>query len=185
MDFVETPSHLMEYYVWDREFLNIIGKHYVTGESIPPKNLENLVKSRNLFKAIDIKSQVVYGLFDQIIFGPPDAWKGANSDKTTTELFQTLHEQNNVPFVPGTHWHSRFGHLVTYGGGYYSYLYASIFSADLWNTCFASGDKAFSPAVGKSYWDNILIHGGAKDPNLMLKEMLGRDPTAESFFKFS
>ena len=185
MDFVETPSHLIEYYVWNREFLDIIGKHYITGEPIPTKNLENLLKSRNLFRAIDIQTQVVYGLFDQTIFGPPDAWRGSDLSTTTTDLFAALHLEHNVPYVNGTHWHSRFGHLVTYGAGYYSYLYASIFSADLWNTCFANGDRAFSPEVGQSYWNKILIHGGAKDPNLMLKAMLGRDPNAESFFKFS
>ncbi len=185
MDFVETPSHLMEYYCWNEDFLNIIGKHYITGEPIPSKSLENLVKSRNLFKAIDIQTQVVYGLFDQTIFGRPDAWKGSDLTSSTTALFSNMHKEHNVPFVEGTHWHSRFGHLVTYGAGYYSYLYASIFSADLWNSCFASGGKAFSPEAGKAYWNNILIHGGAKDPNLMLKAMLGREPSAESFFKFS
>ena len=50
MDFVETPSHLIEYYVWNREFLDIIGKHYITGEPIPTKNLENLKKITNLLE---------------------------------------------------------------------------------------------------------------------------------------
>ena len=184
MDFVETPSHLMEYFVWNEEFLNIIGRHYITGEPIPQQDIQNLIKSRNLFKAIDIQTQVVYGLFDQTIFGDPNVWKGVNNDTSTTDVFAALHRQHNVPYVEGTHWHSRFGHLVTYGAGYYSYLYASIFSADLWNTCFAGGKKAFCSQAGHKYWKEILIHGGSKDPNLMLRTMLGRDPKAEEFFKF-
>ncbi len=188
MDFVETPSHLMEYYVWDETFLNIIGRHYITGEPIPKKSLENLIKSRNLFKAIEVRTQVVYSLFDQLIFGPPEDWSGVNSDSgnimSTTDLFAELHRQYDVPYAEGTHWHSRFGHLVTYGAGYYSYLYASMFSADLWNTCFDGGAKAFSSDVGMKYWKEILIHGGAKDPNLMLRTMLDRDPKPDEFFRF-
>jgi intermediate peptidase len=186
MDFVETPSHLMEFFVWNKEFLNIIGRHYITGEPIPDITIDKLVKSRNMFKAMDIKSQVVYGLFDQMIFGPPELWRdeSSNNSMSTSDLFASLHREHNVPFADGTHWHSKFGHLVTYGGGYYSYLYASIFSADLWNTCFEGGSKAMDREVGMSYWNEILVHGGAKDPNLMLKSMLGREPKADEFFKF-
>eukprot|EP00557_Chaetoceros_sp_GSL56_P010793 CAMPEP_0176480586 /NCGR_PEP_ID=MMETSP0200_2-20121128/2357_1 /TAXON_ID=947934 /ORGANISM="Chaetoceros sp., Strain GSL56" /LENGTH=643 /DNA_ID=CAMNT_0017876717 /DNA_START=52 /DNA_END=1983 /DNA_ORIENTATION=- len=57
MDFVETPSHLMEYYVWNEEFLKMIGRHYQTGDSIPEKNIKNLIKSRTLFKALEVQSQ--------------------------------------------------------------------------------------------------------------------------------
>lgn len=57
MDFVETPSHLMEYYVWNEEFLNVIGRHYRTGDGIPEKNIQNLIKSRTLFKALEVQSQ--------------------------------------------------------------------------------------------------------------------------------
>jgi intermediate peptidase len=57
MDFVETPSHLMEYYVWNEEFLQMIGRHYQTGDVIPEKNIKNLIKSRTLFKALEVQSQ--------------------------------------------------------------------------------------------------------------------------------
>ena len=57
MDFVETPSHLMECYVWNEEFLTIIGRHFQTGAPVPTKNIENLVRSRNAFKAMEVQSQ--------------------------------------------------------------------------------------------------------------------------------
>ena len=188
MDFVETPSHLMEYYVWNEEFLNIIGGHFQTGASIPSKNIENLIKSRNAFKAMEVQSQCVYAMFDQTIFGLPEKWMGAdaannNSVVTTTDLFGALHREHGLLYADKTHWHSKFGHLVSYGAGYYSYLYASIFSADLWSTCFAGGADAFSRKAGNDYWKEILIHGGSKDPNRMLTAMLKREPKVDSFFK--
>lgn len=186
LDFVETPSHLMEQYVWNKEFLNIIGRHHATGQSPPSKAIESLVNSRHVFKAMEVQNQVVYSLFDQTIFNKPDLWRGpptstGSYDTTTTDVFATLHRNNGVPYVNGTHWHTRFGHLVTYGAGYYSYLNASIYSADLWNSCFV--ENAFSRKAGTAYWKKMLIHGGSKDPNLMLKALLGRAPQVDSFFQ--
>jgi len=180
MDFVETPSHLMECYVWNEEFLTIIGRHFQTGAPVPTKNIENLVRSRNAFKAMEVQSQCVYAMFDQLIFGLPEKWQSAGS---TSDLFAKLHHENGLLFANGTHWHSKFGHLVSYGAGYYSYLNASLFSADIWNKCFANGTDAFSRNAGEKYWKEILVHGGAKDPNQMLKAMLGRGPKVDSFFK--
>lgn len=36
------------------------------------------------------------------------------------------------------HMRARFGHLVGYGGMYYSYLYATALAAALWRTHFAA-----------------------------------------------
>lgn len=119
-------------------------------------------------------------MFDQTIFGLPEKWQSAGS---TTDLFEKLHNENGLHFAKGTHWHSKFGHLVSYGAGYYSYLYSSLFSADIWNECFANGRDAFRRSAGEKYWKEILIHGGSKDPNQMLKSMLGRGPKVDSFFR--
>lgn len=181
MDFVETPSHLLEHFVWNKEFLNIIGKHYATGAQIPEENLDNLIRGRYAFKAMEVMNQCVYAKFDQIIHGPPNVWRD-RQDRTTTEVFASLHKQNNLFYAPGTHWHSKWGHLVTYGAGYYSYLYADVFAADIWHNTFGGGSKAFDRESGTRYWNEILVHGGAKDPNMMLNSILGRDPSAESFF---
>lgn len=119
----------------------------------------------------------VYAMFDQIIFGQPENWQGS-----TTDLFRQLHQENGLMFAEGTHWHSKFSHLVSYGAGYYSYLYASIFSADIWATCFQDGATAFDKNTGEKYWKEILVHGGSKDPNQMLRSMLGREPDVSTFF---
>jgi intermediate peptidase len=181
MDFVETPSHLLEHFVWNKEFLNVIGKHYASGAHIPEENLDNLIRGRYAFKAMEVMNQCVYAKFDQIIHGPPKNWRD-HQDRTTTDVFASLHKENNLFYAPETHWHSKWGHLVTYGAGYYSYLYADIFAADIWHSNFGGGSKAFDRHSGKRYWDEILVHGGAKDPNMMLKSILGREPSAESFF---
>lgn len=174
MDFVETPSHLFENYTWDPQFLSIMARHYVTGEGIPEDTVEKLIKSRNQFRCIEIQSQILYALFDQALFGVPDPNRGS-----TTELFAKLHRDHNFPYAEGTHWHSRFGHLVTYGAGYYCYLYSQVFAADIWKHSF-QGDSLRRES-GERVWRDMLIHGGAKDPNIMLQSMLKRESLVHSF----
>ena len=176
VDFVETPSHLMEYFCWDFEFLSSIAKHYSNGDMIPSSLLEKLIESRFSFPYIDIQTQIVYALFDQELFGIPHS-----SKMSSTEIFSRLHIENHLPYAEGTHWHTRFGHLVTYGAGYYGYLYDQVFAADIWESCFA-GDP-LNQRNGQLLWNQMLTHGGARDPNTMLENVLGRKPNVNAFFR--
>lgn len=179
MDFVETPSHWLENFVWDPEFLTqVLGKHYETGAAIPSELVSRLRQSRHELHAIERQNQIVYALFDQQIFGKPAHSSDSKEKVDTTAIFAKLHKQHNVPYADGTHWHSRFGHLVTYGAGYYGYLYSQVFASDIWKECFEG--NSMSRKSGEKIWNTVLIHGGARDPNIMLKDLLGRNPRVAS-----
>lgn len=185
MDFVETPSHLFEQYVWDPNFLTLLARHHETGEQIPNELIQQLVQSRNDFRCMDVQNQILYARFDQAIFGIPSSPTGTtttpSNNSTTTQLFAQLHKQHHVPYAEGTHWHSRFGHLVTYGAGYYGYLYAQVFADDIWKERFR-GDSLRRES-GDRLWGDMLVHGGAKNPNAMLRTVLGREPKVDSFLE--
>lgn len=40
-----------------------------------------------------------------------------------------------------------------------------------------------SPEAGRKYRKMVLEYGGSKDENEMLKEILGREPNSEAFYK--
>ena len=79
---------------------------------------------------------------------------------------------------------------MTYGAGYYGYLYAQTFAADIWLSClasrWASPTSSSSSAIregGTKIWKEMLIHGGARDPKDMLVAVLGREPSVDPFFQ--
>jgi intermediate peptidase len=137
-------------------------------------------------------SQVLYALLDLLLFGPqPLDTKGGStapkfagaSDPPTTQLLARLQEELTlVPFVPGTCWQTRFNHLVSYGAGYYSYLYAKVFASHIWHECFA--EDPLSREAGERLRRCMLEHGAAKEPADMLVQMLGgKEPSMDYYLR--
>lgn len=176
MDFVETPSHWMEHYVWDEEFLPILAQNQM-GSPIPDSMLKTLAQSQNQFRCLEMQNQIVLSVFDQHIFGEDV------SGKTPQEIWAALHKEHDVPYADGTHWYTNVGHLVTYGAGYYGYLYSQVFASTIWNQLFYK--QSLQRSAGEKLWKKVLIHGGARDANVMLEDLLGKKPTVENYWKMT
>lgn len=107
-DFVETPSTLMENWVWEKEVLKKISGHYKTGEPLPDEVIDKLIEARNVGSALETLRQVFLSLFDMI------------SHTTTTpfesvKLYNTLQEEIAlIPTTAGTHQVSIFGHIMRF-----------------------------------------------------------------------
>ncbi|KAI3918677.1 hypothetical protein MKX01_041997 [Papaver californicum] len=167
LDLAETPSHLFEYYAWDYRALKTFAKHYSTGEVIPEKLVESMKGARKMFAATDLQRQVLYALIDQTLFGE----QPSSSRDTMSVVADLKREYTSWNHVDGTHWHTRFNHLLNYGAGYYSYLYAKCFAATIWEeVCM---EDPLSLTTGSSIRTKFLQHGGAEDPSVLLKNLAG------------
>jgi mitochondrial intermediate peptidase len=170
LDFVETPSHLLEHFVWDRQFLQVLGRHVATAQPIPDALIEALRSSRYEFAALERHNQILHSTFDQELFGVPGPL--GTTVETTQALFAQLHSRYGIPFAAGSHWYSRFGHLISYGAGYYGYLHAQGFARSIWDQCLEH--DSMNRSAGTRVWRTLLVHGGARDPHKMLTDLLGR-----------
>ncbi|KAF8008679.1 hypothetical protein BT93_K2367 [Corymbia citriodora subsp. variegata] len=167
LDLAETPSNLFEYYACDYRVLKTFARHYSTGETIPEKLVESMQGAKKMFAATELQRQIFYALIDQTIFGNQLA-----GQRDTSSVVADLKSQyTSWRHVEGTHWQARFSHLLNYGAGYYSYLYAKCFAATIWQKL--CQDDPLSLTTGTALRTKFLQHGGAKDPSEMLNDLVG------------
>lgn len=57
--------------------------------------------------------------------------------------------------------------------GYYGYLYARCFAASIWHR--HCKENPLELSTGGNLRKGFLMHGGAKDPSRMMKDLLGDD----------
>ncbi len=177
-DAIELPSQLMENYCWEPEAIKLISGHYKTSNSLPDKELSQLIKMRNYQAAIIILRQLELSMFDLRIHHDYD------KDLHFMDLFYEIIKQISVlPYVEWGRFPHVFKHIFSggYAAGYYSYLWANVLSADIWSRFKEEG--IFNRLTGESFRNNILSRGGAEDTMILFTRFRGREPKLDAFLK--
>lgn len=175
IDFIETPSQLLEEWMWDRDVLKKIGHHYQTGVSLPDSIIDQLLETRSINDAAHIAT-------------------GGNSDHTGTELLFAKLSLNLfkagkskdliqidkdvyygtpqiVAYDPQTHYLCTFGHLTSYGAKYYSYPWSKQLAVKIFKYIKSNGG-ILDPIMGQRYISKIIGRGGSCDPNILITDFL-------------
>lgn len=134
---------MTRYYASDYRVLRTFAKHYSTGDIIPEKLVKSMQGAKKMFAATELQRQVtllagtinfehilyfhliqsiftcffdcqiLYALIDQTLFG-----ERLTSERDTSSVVAELKRQyTSWKHVDGTHWQTRFCHLLTYGAG--------------------------------------------------------------------
>lgn len=175
-DFVEMPSQIFEEWMFDKSLLKNLSAHYKTNEPLSDELVDKLIALKKFDSGMFLERQCLLSLISLECFK-----EGAQ--KNTGSLIEKLTKSliPDVRFEPNTHMQASFGHLTNYGAKYYGYMWSKVFALDIFAVIKKQG--LLNPEAGRLFIDKILSKGGSVDPNVLLKDYLGREPQQEAFFE--
>jgi oligopeptidase A len=181
-DFVELPSQMMENWTWERESLDLFGRHHETGATIPEEMFQKMKAARNFRAACATMRQVQLGKMDLALhLRPADFLDGDLEAKARATVADCM-----IPTEPpGRTLVKRFGHLfsdpVGYAAGYYSYKWAEVLDADAFTRFQREG--IFNATTGAAFVEHILSKGNSEDPAELFRRFMGREPDLDALLR--
>lgn len=178
-DFVETPSQIMENWVWDKEVMKKLSRHYLTGKCMDDAMIDRIIKGKNFQSAYFYTRQLLQGKLDL------DLHTGKVKDarlayrKMNKAYFNIELPEKETLFPAG------FGHLVGYDAGYYSYLWALVYACDAFESFKTKGNKNVmtNTEIGMKWRHEVLEKGSSEDEMKLITNFLGRKPNNKAFLK--
>ena len=175
-DFVETPSQMFEEWAWTPAILARLSGHYQTKKKIPATTIRQMIKSRDFNQGYFYTRQLFLALTDM-------KYHTSKEKLDPTAVYDELWRKIiGVEPLKGGNFPAGFGHLLGgYDAGYYSYLWADVYAADV-ATRFQKGGF-LNPKIGMDYRRTILEKGNMEDGDKLVEKFLKRKHNNKAFFK--
>ena len=176
-DFVEAPSQMFEEWAWTHETLARFARHHETGEVIPKELVEKMRRADKFGLGTATVQQIFYAAISL-------AFHRADPDKLDQLAEVQRLQKHYTPFryVPGTKFHTSFGHLVGYSAMYYTYQWSLVIAKDLL-TPFERGGL-MATEVTRAYRDKVLVPGGSRDAADLVRDFLGREYDFQAYERY-
>jgi thimet oligopeptidase len=174
-DFVEAPSQIMENWVWDKETLLSISGHWKTGAPLPGELFDRMLAAKRLNIGVFKLRQLAFGLIDQAYHGPREV----SLDETYKRIYK---ETTDYAVLDSVRPEASFGHLISYAASYYGYMWADVFSSDMFSVFREAGDPR-SSEIGGRYRKAVLAAGGSREESDTVRAFLGREPREDAFLE--
>ena len=172
-DFAELPSVLMEHFATDPHVLSLFARHWQTDAPLPYEMVVERLAIERKGQGIDTEHQILLAMLDQAYHSDLPLSMPGGFD--STKVFHDVYDRYaSVKEPMGTSAQGFFGHLVEYGGTYYSYLFDRAIAGKVWQEVFDSGRNgaAVSRERGQRFRDEVLRWGGSRDGWTCLAELL-------------
>ena len=182
-DAVELPSQIMENWCWEWDVLVHMTEHVDSGEPLPRDLFDRLVAARNFQKGMETVRQLEFALFDMQLYA---AYRPDGSGPWPSPEVLSTAVRDEVAVTPRADYERRmesFSHIFAggYAAGYYSYKWAEVLSADAFARFEEEG--VLSPAVGRSFLDEVLARGGSRPAMESFVAFRGRPPQLDALLR--
>lgn len=177
-DFVELPSQLQENWAKTKEVLDTFARHYETQEQLPEDTIRKVNEMENFDAGYFGLRQTFQAKLD-MAWHTTDPKRVRSVEKLEDAILAEswLFPRTSGPMT------TNFGHLFAggYAAGYYSYKWAEVLEADIFELFLEKG--LYAANESKRLRDTIYSKGGTVDPNDLFRQMMGRDPDPDALFR--
>ena len=180
-DYVELPSQIMENWAGEPEVLKYYAKHYKTGEVIPDKLIEKIVKSGLFNQGFATLEYLAASILDM-------DYHELNSKSNITDIDKFETEQMNkiglIPEILPRYRSTYFSHTFSggYSAGYYVYIWAAVLDADAFDAFVKSGD-IYNKDLAAKFRKYCLKESGDGEGMVQYKKFRGQEPSVEPLLK--
>jgi peptidyl-dipeptidase Dcp len=176
MDYVELPSQIMENWAGEPEVLKFYAKHYKTGEVIPAKLIDKIVKSGLFNQGFITVEYLAASLLDMNYhnLSTPKEIDVLTFEKKAMDSIGLIAEI--IPRYRSTY----FSHIFSgeYAAGYYVYIWAAVLDADAFNAFKESGD-IYNHDLAVKFRKYCLAESGNDEGMVQYRKFRGQDPSVE------
>ena len=180
MDYVELPSQVMENWAGEPEVLKFYAKHYKTGEVIPDKLIEKIVKSGLLNQGFITVEYLAASLLDMNYHNltTPKDIDILAFEKKAMDSIGLIAEI--IPRYRSTY----FSHIFSgeYAAGYYVYIWAAVLDADAFNAFKESGD-IYNHDLAVKFRKYCLAESGNDEGMIQYKKFRGQEPSIDPLLR--
>lgn len=179
-DYVEMPSQFMENWAGEPEILRAYAKHYKTGEVIPDKLIEKIVKSGLFNQGFMTTEYLAAAILDM------DYHTITEAKDIDVRSFEKEHMDKIglIPEILPRYRTTYFSHIFDggYAAGYYVYIWAAVLDADAFEA-FKNSGTLFNPGLAAKFRKYCLAESGNDEGMIQYRKFRGQEPSVESLLK--
>ena len=178
-DFVEMPSQVMENWATEPEVLKTYAFHYKTGKIIPAGLIEKMEAAKNFNQGFALTEYLAASYLDMDWHTITQPFTG---DVNEFEK-EAMDKIGLIPEIVPRYRSTYFQHIFAggYAAGYYSYVWAEILDADVFQAF--KETSLFDKETAERFRKEILSKGGTEDAMKMFVNFRGREPDPEAYMK--
>ena len=177
-DFVEAPSQMLEYWIWDKKVLDSFAADYRDpNKKIPQEILAQLKAAKLATEGTRYRRQISYALMDLALH--TKVKDGVNAIETANKALSEAF----LPVPEGTALVTYFGHVTGYDAAYYGYAWADAIAADMATVFENSPNGFYDTSAGYRLRKEIYEPGDSRDVNISIEKFLGRPRSIDPFLR--